>query len=301
MANLFLGLDGGGTKCRARVIDPKGGVVFEAVGGPANFATTPREIFVKSLREALAQAPRVQSACLCLAGILTDLDKKEVADHASSFLQSETIDVRPDFHAAVAACPSSTDACVILGTGSLVASLRGTEIVKSGGGGYLLGDDGSAFSLGRAGLRNLYLNDEPLAGQALAIALQGMGEKSKVISQLYKLPTPVDFIARLAPAVLADFHAGLPYAKRAIKDANDPLWTAVIDHLSKECGERDEYRISACGGVVENDNAFFDYWLAELNLRLARARNSRGNILGAVLKTPPVEGACRLAILNYEH
>ena len=300
MPNLFLGLDGGGTKCRARVITSAGEVVYEGTGGPTNFASTPREQFILSLQNALGDAPQVQAACLCLAGILSEEDKADVLRLISPFIKSEVTDVRPDFHAAVAACPPESDACVIIGTGSLVASMSGSQIVKSGGGGYLLGDDGSAFSLGRAGIRSLFLGSEALTNQALTLALP-TGDKSQVISEIYKQPRPVEFIARLAPAVLKDFHADRPYAVNSVQEANEPLWKQVIEHLTRECGERDTYQISVCGGVVENDDVYFIYWLQQLNERLARARKSKGNILGSVLKTPPVEGACRLATLSYEH
>src|SRR4028118_1356762 len=56
---LFLGLDGGGTKCRARLRDEQGSLLGEGSGGPSNIRLDPELVWSSILaacREALAQA-----------------------------------------------------------------------------------------------------------------------------------------------------------------------------------------------------------------------------------------------------
>src|SRR5919112_4015887 len=56
---LFLGIDGGGTKCRARLRDAQGTPLGEGTGGPSNFRLDPDLVWnsiLTACREALAQA-----------------------------------------------------------------------------------------------------------------------------------------------------------------------------------------------------------------------------------------------------
>src|SRR4051794_11572654 len=74
---LFLGVDGGGTRCRARLCDAAGNRLGEALSGPANIGYGLDEAFVSvfdAIFRCLAQAhlspnhiPRIV-ACLALAG-----------------------------------------------------------------------------------------------------------------------------------------------------------------------------------------------------------------------------------------
>ena len=74
---LFLGVDGGGTRCRARLCDAAGNRLGEAEGGPANIRFGVKEAFASILEatpQALAQAELTPNdvariaACLALAG-----------------------------------------------------------------------------------------------------------------------------------------------------------------------------------------------------------------------------------------
>ena len=60
-AGYFLGIDGGGTNCRARVRDADGRLIGEATGGPSNIATDPVE--------AIANIARVSEAALLKGGL----------------------------------------------------------------------------------------------------------------------------------------------------------------------------------------------------------------------------------------
>src|SRR5215469_16294536 len=58
---LLLGVDGGGTRCRARLADMNGATLAEAVGGPANIRF--------GLEESLATVFRLGAQCLEAAGL----------------------------------------------------------------------------------------------------------------------------------------------------------------------------------------------------------------------------------------
>src|SRR5262245_13970862 len=60
-AQFFLGIDGGGTNCRARVRNAEGRLVGEALGGPSNIATDPVE--------AIANITKVAEAAFAKGGM----------------------------------------------------------------------------------------------------------------------------------------------------------------------------------------------------------------------------------------
>ena len=69
----FLGVDGGGTHCRARLRDASGRLLGEATGGASNIFTDPDE--------AIANVDRVSRATFAQAG----LDALQLAETAACF------------------------------------------------------------------------------------------------------------------------------------------------------------------------------------------------------------------------
>src|SRR2546421_6381610 len=167
---LFLGLDCGGSSTRALVQDSEGNTVFRGEAGPANLSTTPNDELQANLSKALLNAPQPNFACACFAGLATEDDRQRATNILAQLFPKATLRIERDYPAAFAASPEGTDVCVIAGTGSLVCSraqnpnaesspnaerrMPNAEFEKSGGNGYVLGDDGSAFQYGRALLRH---------------------------------------------------------------------------------------------------------------------------------------------------
>src|SRR3989304_6011128 len=91
---VFLGIDGGGTACRALAAEAPVGALplalpaepavseqalygaFHGQGGPANLATTPPDHFLRSLRKAAEGCPKPDTVCGGFAGGLTGPDRR---------------------------------------------------------------------------------------------------------------------------------------------------------------------------------------------------------------------------------
>ena len=119
-------------------------------------------------------------------------------------------------------------AVMVAGTGSCVLGAAGGPAVRVGGVEYLGSDEGSAFSLGRAGL------------VAAVRAYDGRGDKTSILERMEKasslkvdelarrlaeLPYPRTAVARLAPEVT-----------RAWREDNDPVAAAIIHGAVDELG-----------------------------------------------------------------
>ncbi len=167
---LFMGVDGGGTKCRVRLRDRHGATRGEAVGGLANLyqdleaaIATIEATMAEAMRQAaLAQADRHHiHVGLGLAGAVTAETTGAVRRALRDF-GSVSVDVD-----AYAACLGAHDGAdggiVIAGTGSAGLALVNGRRHWIGGFGFPLGDQGSGAILGRGALRRAALSlDNPI-------------------------------------------------------------------------------------------------------------------------------------------
>jgi glucosamine kinase len=159
---LLLGVDGGGTRCRARLADANGTTLAEAVGGPANIRFGLEESLSAVYQagaqclEAASLPPQEQQriiACLALAGA------SEPAHSAAAARQPHPyrdVLVITDAQAACVGAHGGQDGgIVIVGTGSIGwAELSGRR-VRVGGWGLAVSDEGSGAWLGREALRRV--------------------------------------------------------------------------------------------------------------------------------------------------
>lgn len=202
----YLGIDGGGTGCRAAVADASGRVLGTGQAGPANIASDlagARDNILAAAREALAVAGlrglEALSAGLGLAGA----NAAGMAEALRRALPFARIRVETDGIAAVKGALGARDGIVCaVGTGSVFAAQIGGRIRQIGGWGLVLGDEGSGAWLGRALLREALRAAEGFreGTPLLTDVLDGHGGVEGVIA--FSLAArPTDFAA-LAPRVL---------------------------------------------------------------------------------------------------
>jgi glucosamine kinase len=206
---LFLGIDGGGTGCRAAVADGSGRILGQGRAGPANIASDvmgARDNILAAAREALVAATGSDVALPGLsAGLgLAGANAAGVVARLRAALPFQRIRVETDAIAAVKGALGDRDGIVAaIGTGSVFASQIGGQIRQIGGWGLVLGDEGSGARLGRSllaaalGAVDGFRPMTPL----LADVLREQGGMEGVIA--FSLAArPADF-AVLAPRVLA--------------------------------------------------------------------------------------------------
>src|SRR4051812_11326281 len=159
---VFVGIDGGGTRATALVIDAEGVVLGRAHGGPAlvsAVAPTARADALAALAtEALAQAATEQVAavmCCAVAGVGREPERAALEAALRSIAPARDVFVTTDAEAALYdAFGDQQGILLIAGTGS-IAWGRGADgrLARCGGWGHILGDEGSGYAIGRAGLR----------------------------------------------------------------------------------------------------------------------------------------------------
>lgn len=163
MTGFVIGVDAGGTSTRALVVARDGTVLGRGSSGGANPNSHPPEEAVAHIEEAIRAAlgdrdPRAADGCaIGMAGAskLSDPAVAGLFDAAWKRLGLTGVQVVTDAEAAFASATTSPDGTVLVaGTGSIAGRVRGHRVVATSGGyGWLLGDEGSAYWLGREAVR----------------------------------------------------------------------------------------------------------------------------------------------------
>ncbi|MFC7623751.1 N-acetylglucosamine kinase [Microlunatus sp. GCM10028923] len=179
MTAVIIGADIGGTSSRVGVADLDGRFLAVQTGGPANpnavgpdpAAAEIRRVTGTALTaaaDALGRTPTVAGVVIGLAGISGIADPEGFARSALAPLTAEPppIKVVTDLAVAYASGSPEPDGCVLIaGTGAMAGIIRsGVLDERRDGWGWLLGDDGSGFWLGREAVRATLADLE--AGQA---------------------------------------------------------------------------------------------------------------------------------------
>jgi len=169
--NYVLGLDGGGTKTAAVILDRAGVEQGRGQGGPCNIATCEDATLTASLHDATRSAlqdaglsPDTRFAAVC-AGVAGCTAKHRRADFArllAAIVPADRHRVEPDFVVAYwGATEGEPGIVVIAGTGAVVYGRNAAgEARRVDGRGFLLGDRGSGFEIGRLALRSALRNLE---------------------------------------------------------------------------------------------------------------------------------------------
>ncbi|MBV9256704.1 MAG: hypothetical protein JO215_01660 [Ktedonobacteraceae bacterium] len=175
-----VGVDGGGTKTLAVIVDAQGNERGRGVSGSANHESVGIEKAVYHIRRAIEEAViratcplPVPSAWFGLAGI----DRPHDYDLLLPYLQplAQHVRLTNDAELVLSGLPEAVGIALIAGTGSIALGrdIRGSS-ARSGGWGHLIGDEGSGYDLGRRGL------------QAIAKAVDGRGRETMLIELLLK-------------------------------------------------------------------------------------------------------------------
>ncbi|MFD1151028.1 N-acetylglucosamine kinase [Saccharothrix hoggarensis] len=257
-----VGLDAGGTSTRALVLDLDGTRLGAGVAGGANPNSHPPEQAAAHVRQALTAALEGLDPAKVEAGVLGMAGSSKLTDPAVAALFEAAwagaglrcpLRVVTDCEAAFASGTASPDGTVLVaGTGSIAARIEQHELVSTAGGhGWLLGDEGSAFWLGREAVRATLLALERDAPDDLSTAVldrAGITEGAprdrwrRLITAVNTAP-PIQ-LAGYAPLVTA--HATAASADRIITAAV----RALADLAEATRSAHDESPIVLMGSLV---------------------------------------------------
>jgi glucosamine kinase len=280
---IFLGVDGGGTGCRARFEDADGNVLGQGIAGPAT-----SRLGIEKLAAAIATAWR---AAAVEAGLgETDLARVRAGFGIAGYNRKgipEALRALPHPFAsaaydtdAIAACLGAHDgadgAIVIAGTGSVGIGRVGGRDLRVGGYGFPISDEGSGADLGLQAVRlALRAHDGRRESSGLLRAVMARFGDDPIAAVDWMDKAGATEYATFAPLVMRHADSGDPAARRIVQDAAEQ-----IDGLVRALLAQGAPRVAMLGGLASAIEA----WLSpDVRRRL----------------TPPlkdaVSGAIRLA------
>jgi glucosamine kinase len=260
MSEYFIGIDGGGTSCKAAIADRSGRILGSSKGGAANILTDidgTHANIVATAKKAISNAGLAVSlegvpAFLGLAGA-------NIGEGAATLLKQlpfKNSRIALDGLIALQGALGNDDGiAAILGTGSVYIARHEGTVTYRGGWGFKVGDLGAGARLGQALLQEcLLVHDGIHKGSPLVEATFGKfdNDATKLVAFAHAA-TPGDF-GRFAPSVFEAAESADTVALLLLGQAA----MAVNEALDAALGS-DEQKICLLGGLA----SLYPAWLAE--------------------------------------
>lgn len=252
----YLGIDGGGTKTEFLLADAEGHVMRRVLLGCCNPNDIGIEAALEVLRNGIVEVvgELVRGRIAVFAGIAgsTTGDHHERIMSLLERLRFGFFACDSDAKNAVAAALGSEDGiAVIMGTGSIAFVQENGESRRIGGHGYLLGDGGSGFAIGRDGIDAALTDEdgcEPKT-QLRTLVHERLGGARiwDSVSELYRGGKRM--IAGFAPLVFDAARQGDAVAMEILRKNMGEI-ARLIKGAAAQLPGRDSIRIVLCGGLM---------------------------------------------------
>ena len=295
-----LGIDAGGTKTVCQLADEQGTIVAEARSTGANLQAVGElqveKVLYHVMEEAIGDRPLVPDAiCLGIAGV----DRPDDAAVVQAIMKrigykARVLVVNDALVALEAGAPGRPGVVIISGTGSISYGRNADGMAaRSGGWGYVLGDEGSGYWIGRAALRAV-LREADQRGTETALTTLllshfGVGQPQALIHEVYHSNLKPAAIGALAQCVHQAFAHGDEVAIGIVRGAANELESSAMSVVRRLDLLGSRFPFILAGGIFKAVP-----WLhEELSRRLPVV--APGSIV-ELLDREPATGAVRLAL-----
>ena len=253
--NLYIGIDGGGSKCKAKLVSADGSVQSTGIAGRAN-PVHGYEVTIDSIVKASEQALINAGLSIELLGQVTAGIGLAGVNLKSPFMRMNSWEhpfksmfLTTDLHIACLGAHDFRDGAVIIcGTGSCGIAIRDNQTHIYGAHGLPLGDQGSGAWIGAQALSAILLEHDGLGHKTnLSAAIcNTLGASPSDLTDLM-LGQPSKEYAKLAPIVFEQAENGDGVAKDIIQRGADYLQALA----NKILAEHQDIQLSMIGGLTE--------------------------------------------------
>jgi N-acetylglucosamine kinase-like BadF-type ATPase len=255
-----LGIDAGGTKTVGYLADAEGRIVGEGRGGGANLQAH-GELEVEKVLHGVIEAAygdrSIQPAAVCLgvAGVDRAEDDRIVRGIMRRLgFRSHTLVVNDAFVALVAGVKDDPGIVLIAGTGSIAYGVSGAGLAaRAGGWGYVLGDEGSGYWIGREALAAV-VREADGRGPRTRLTPMVLGhfklpQAPGLVREVYDKGLRKQAIAALGPIVEAARAEGDVVASEILHTASAELTRAAASVIERLHMRGDAFRAVVSGGM----------------------------------------------------
>ena len=288
-----LGIDGGGSKCDAVLIDETGATIGWGRGGPTHTPYDTPEVVAASFAEAVRGALRdVHGGRIWVAGYLPSGRAQQIINAAGEVM---TIVEAGEVETAFASVQEDWGMVVLSGTGSFVhGRTPDGRNLHLGGLGPILGDYGSAYSIGLYGMRAAFAAGWTKARRTSLAEMVSAAWGVENLRGALELTYGENALSRRQVAALAkivdqEATKGDNIAIRCIHDAADELADLAVDVVNELGMDRLDFPVIAAGSVAQKSRL----WWERVCSRIAAVAP---NIQPMVPQVQPAVGAALLAL-----
>lgn len=289
-----LGVDGGGSKTLAIVVDAQGNQRGQGLSGSSNYAAVGMSQAVAHIRSAVEEATREASCVLPLHAAwlgLAGIDRQDDCNKLLPQLRSlaEIVYLTNDAELLLSALENAVGVALIAGTGSIaLARNKQGSIKRAGGWGHILGDEGSGYDIGRRGLQaaTRAADGREPGTMLLELIMQHWNLKSPddLIDKVYHAEDKAS-IAQVSTQVFAAARAGDSVAREIVRLAAQELALAAITASSCLDDRPGPLPLALGGGLLLHEEDF-----RGLVLDAIRERRALGQV--ALVTQPALSAAC---------
>lgn len=289
----YLGIDGGGTKTEFAFANSNGHIIKSVCLGTSNPSDIGIENALNVLRmgiiEVCGNIPKSNISVFAgLAGGSTAGISKQISSFLSKFGFAEAKSGSDAMNAIATSLGDADGISVIMGTGSVAFAQANGKIHRVGGYGYLLGDAGSGFSLGREAISSaLCFEDGSGEETILYDAVRKKCGTERVLESLEKFyDGGKREIAQYAPLVLNAYADGDKVAKRILFDNLEKVAQTIRGASKYLPNTKAPTRVVLCGKLCTKDDIIYRA-LCEIM--------AKENYSISICNQPLIFGALRLA------
>src|SRR5579875_563155 len=261
----YLGVDGGGSKTLAVIVNERGEEIGRGLAGGANYNAIGLEAAVQHVHTAVAQAAQVagcqlpvRKAWLGLAGVDRQADHDLLLPRLRDL--AEQVRLTNDGELLLAGLAKAVGVVLISGTGSIALGRDASgRKARSGGWGHILGDEGSGYAIAQQAL------------QAVVRASDGRGPQTALrerILQAWNLRDTDELIGEIyGEQDKAKIASSSSWVMITARDG-DQVAAGIVQHAAKELAlavhavcqrldfSRCEIPLALGGGLLINEPDF---------------------------------------------
>jgi glucosamine kinase len=261
----YLGVDGGGSKTLAVIVNERGEEVGRGLANGANYNTIGLEAAVQHIYTAVEQAMHaakcrlpLRKAWLGLAGIDRQADHDLLFPHVCGL--AERVRLTNDGELLLAGLENAVGVVLISGTGSIALGRdAGGRRARSGGWGHILGDEGSGYSIAQQALQAVVRASDGRGPQTALreriLQAWNLRDTDELIGEVYGEPEKAK-IAGLSSCVMITARGGDQVAASILQQAAKELALAVHAVCRALDFSHQEVSLALGGGLLINEADF---------------------------------------------
>jgi glucosamine kinase len=295
-----LGIDAGGTKTICYLADGEGRVVGEGRGGGANLQAH-GELEVEKVLHAVVEvacgdrAILPAAVCLGIAGVDRPEDDRVVRGIMRRLgFRAHTLVVNDALVALVAGVGNQHGVVIVAGTGSIAYGVnRDGFAARAGGWGYVLGDEGSGYWIGREALAAAVREDDGRGPRTrltpLILEHFKLTQAAGLVREVYDKGLQRQGIAALGPVVERARGEGDVVAAEILRTASGELTRAAASVIERLEMRGDAFEVVRSCGMFR----LIPWLVGDVTRRLAEVAP---RAIVARLEVEPASGAVHLAL-----